>query len=102
MPAVASCGNSERGCTAQSSRDTGAWSRMHWVYGRGDIQVTGVSDEHGRLQLGPAAPRMRIGERVLLIPGHCDPTINLHDWYVAVRRRRVEALWPITARGASR
>ena len=39
--------------------------------------------------------------RCMLIPGHCDPTINLHDWYVAVREGRVEALWPITARGAS-
>jgi 3-hydroxy-D-aspartate aldolase len=37
---------------------------------------------------------------VWLIPGHCDPTINLYDWYVAVRGGRVEALWPITARGA--
>jgi 3-hydroxy-D-aspartate aldolase len=73
-----------------------------WVHGRDDIQVTGVSDEHGRLQLGPKAARLRIGDRVQLIPGHCDPTINLHDWYVAVRGGRVEALWPISARGASR
>src|SRR5436190_79101 len=73
-----------------------------WVHGREDIEVTGVSDEHGRLQLGPKAQRLRIGERVMLIPGHCDPTINLHDWYVGVRRGRVESLWPITARGAMR
>jgi D-serine deaminase-like pyridoxal phosphate-dependent protein len=73
-----------------------------WVHGREDIEVTGVSDEHGRLQLGPKAERLRIGDRVMLIPGHCDPTINLHDWYVAVRRGRVESLWPITARGAMR
>jgi 3-hydroxy-D-aspartate aldolase len=73
-----------------------------WVHGRDDIQVTGVSDEHGRLQLGSAAERLCIGDKVLLIPGHCDPTINLHDWYVGVRGGRVEALWPITARGASR
>jgi D-threonine aldolase len=73
-----------------------------WVHGRDDIQVTGVSDEHGKLQLGPKAGRLRIGDRVMLIPGHCDPTINLHDWYVAVRKGRVESLWPITARGASR
>ncbi len=73
-----------------------------WVHGRDDIQVTGVSDEHGRLQLGPGAARLRIGDKLMLIPGHCDPTINLHDEYVAVRHGRVEALWPITARGASR
>jgi 3-hydroxy-D-aspartate aldolase len=35
-----------------------------------------------------------------LIPGHCDPTVNLYDWYVCVRAIHVEQLWPITARGA--
>ncbi len=36
---------------------------------------------------------------IRLVPGHCDPTVNLHDWYVAIRNNRVEQLWPITARG---
>ena len=35
-----------------------------------------------------------------LIPGHCDPPVNLYDWYVCIRANRVEQLWPITARGA--
>ena len=34
-------------------------------------------------------------------PGHCRPTVNLHDRYVVIRRGGVEALWPITARGAN-
>ena len=41
-----------------------------------------------------------MGEKLLLVPGHCDPTVNLYDWYVCTRRGVVEALWPITARGA--
>jgi D-serine deaminase-like pyridoxal phosphate-dependent protein len=72
-----------------------------WVADIDDAQVVGVSDEHGRIELRAGAPRLRCGEKVKLIPGHCDPTVNLHDWYVGVRRGRVEALWPITARGAS-
>jgi D-serine deaminase-like pyridoxal phosphate-dependent protein len=72
-----------------------------WVHGRSDVEVVAVSDEHGRLKLGPAAERLRLGDRVMLIPGHCDPTVNLHDWYVGIRKGRVEALWPISARGAS-
>jgi len=71
-----------------------------WVHGRDDVEVTGVSDEHGKLKLAPGA-RLRVGERLWLIPGHCDPTVNLHDWYVGVRNGRVEALWPVDARGAS-
>jgi D-serine deaminase-like pyridoxal phosphate-dependent protein len=71
------------------------------VFGATDIQVVALSDEHAKLKVGPGAVRPRLGDRVLLIPGHCDPTVNLHDWYVGVRNGRVEALWPITARGAS-
>ena len=41
-----------------------------------------------------------LGDKLLLVPGHCDPTVNLYDWYVCVRGGIVEALWPISARGA--
>ena len=65
---------------------------------------TKPSDEHGILTGDPIALPHR-GERVLLVPGHCDPTVNLHDWYVCVRGlhgpdAHVEALWPVAARGA--
>ncbi len=59
-----------------------------------------ASDEHGRLLLGAATNRLKLGDKVRLVPGHCDPTVNLYDWYVGIRNDRVEALWPITARGA--
>ena len=72
-----------------------------WVHERTDVEMTGVSDEHGKLKVGPQAKPLSLGEKVWLIPGHCDPTVNLHDWYVGVRNGRVEALWPINARGAS-
>ncbi len=58
-----------------------------------------ASDEHGVLQLDGSA-RLAVGDKLKLIPGHCDPTVNLYDHYVCVRNGRVEALWPITARGA--
>jgi D-serine deaminase-like pyridoxal phosphate-dependent protein len=41
-----------------------------------------------------------VGDKLKLIPGHCDPTVNLYDNYVCIRDGRVEAIWPITARGA--
>jgi 3-hydroxy-D-aspartate aldolase len=59
-----------------------------------------ASDEHGRLAVAAATNRLRIGDKVRLVPGHCDPTVNLYDWYVCIRDNRVAALWPITARGA--
>lgn len=72
-----------------------------WVHGLADVETVGVSDEHAKLKLGPTAKPLRRGDKVMLIPGHCDPTVNLHDWYVGIRAGRVEALWPIAARGAS-
>jgi D-serine deaminase-like pyridoxal phosphate-dependent protein len=58
-----------------------------------------ASDEHGVLKLDARA-KLALGDKLKLIPGHCDPTVNLYDHYVCVRDGRVEALWPITARGA--
>jgi 3-hydroxy-D-aspartate aldolase len=59
-----------------------------------------ASDEHGRLGVSGATNRLQIGDEIRLVPGHCDPTVNLYDWYVGIRANRVEQLWPITARGA--
>ncbi len=73
------------------------WQRDGAIY-------TKPSDEHGVLTGDPIALPHR-GDKVLLVPGHCDPTVNLHDWYVCVRglggpEAHVEALWPVAARGA--
>ena len=73
-------------------------SGMPLVWQREEIRYTGASDEHGRLEFTGAAPR--IGEKLRLVPGHCDPTVARFDWYVGVRGGRVECLWPISARGA--
>jgi 3-hydroxy-D-aspartate aldolase len=75
-------------------------SGLPLVYGRPNIVYTRAMDEHGVLEPAPGTRLPALGEKLLLVPGHCDPTVNLHDWYVAVRGGRVEALWPITARGA--
>lgn len=63
-------------------------------------QVRSVSDEHSVLtRIDDGGPPIRLGAKALLVPGHCDPTINLHDWIVAVRKGRVEDVWRIDARG---
>ena len=63
------------------------------------------SDEHGGLNLAACNERPRLGDKILLVPPHCDPTVNLHDWYIGVRgvgsaSARVESVWPVAARGA--
>ncbi|MGR3503975.1 3-hydroxy-D-aspartate aldolase BhcC [Pseudaestuariivita sp.] len=67
------------------------------VYGRTDVEYIKCSDEHGVV----ADPEgvLTVGDKLHLVPGHCDPTANVHDWYVGVRGGKVEAVWPISARG---
>jgi D-serine deaminase-like pyridoxal phosphate-dependent protein len=75
-------------------------SGMPWVADRPEVPYTRPSDEHGVLDERNAASRLQLGEKLKLIPGHCDPTVSLYDWYVCIRNGRVESLWPVIARGA--
>ncbi len=55
---------------------------------------------NGKLEIEPEAPLPKVGEKLRLVPGHCDPTVHRYDWYVCVRNGRVECLWPVAARGS--
>lgn len=72
-------------------------SGLPFIFGRDDVEYIKCSDEHGVI----ADPQgvLAINERLKLVPGHCDPTCNVHDWYVGVRNGKVETLWPVSARG---
>ena len=67
------------------------------VFGLDDVEYVACSDEHGNL--ADPQDQLRLNDRLRLVPGHCDPTCNLHDWYVGIRNNRVECLWPVSARG---
>ena len=76
-------------------------------FGLPGITYRHPSDEHGVLvaEKDGGAGLPELGDKLLLVPGHCDPTVNLHDWYVCVRglhgaEAHVEAVWPVAARGA--
>jgi len=73
---------------------------LPWVVGMPDVEYVRAADEHGKLTLHDPTRVLDLGRKVRLIPGHCDPTVNLYDWFVGFRNDRVEAIWPITARGA--
>ena len=75
-------------------------SGMPLVIGLPKAEYVKASDEHGVLRIAPGTRAPRLGEKLRLVPGHCDPTVNLHDWLVCLRGEQVEAVWPITARGA--
>ncbi len=72
-------------------------SGLPFVFGRDDVTYIKCSDEHGVIE--DPEGRLKVNDRLRLVPGHCDPTCNVHDWYVGVRNGRVETLWPVSARG---
>ena len=74
-------------------------SGMPTVWGRPDIRFVSASDEHGKLDVGSETAMPKLGDKLRLVPGHCDPTVDRYDWFVGVRGGRVECLWPVAARG---
>jgi D-serine deaminase-like pyridoxal phosphate-dependent protein len=78
-----------------SSVDSG----MPTVWQRPDLRYVKAADEHGVIATADAQA-VALGDRLMLIPGHVDPTINLYDEIVCVRGGQVEAIWPVAARGA--
>lgn len=58
-----------------------------------------AGDEHGRLDLKEAPVDVKLGDRLEFIVPHCDPSVNLYDRIHCLRGDRVEAVWPIAARG---
>jgi D-serine deaminase-like pyridoxal phosphate-dependent protein len=78
-----------------SSVDSG----LPTVWQRAGLRYAKAADEHGVLETADAAA-VALGDVLLLVPGHCDPTVNLYDDLVCIRGDRVEALWPVAARGA--
>jgi D-serine deaminase-like pyridoxal phosphate-dependent protein len=59
-------------------------------------------DEHGILTWDEETdPGLKVGDKLELIPSHCDTTINLFDCYLALRSGRLEAVWSIDCRGRS-
>ncbi|MEE7506874.1 3-hydroxy-D-aspartate aldolase BhcC [Methylobacterium mesophilicum] len=72
-------------------------SGLPFVFGRDDVTYIKCSDEHGVIE--DPEGKLKVNDRLRLVPGHCDPTCNVHDWYVGVRGGRVETLWPVSARG---
>ncbi len=58
-------------------------------------------DEHGIVIFTTDARPLQVGDKAQLIISHCDPTVNLYDYYHIVQDGRVKQLWPISARGCS-
>lgn len=79
--------------------------KVHAFSERSRLDYTNGGDEHGILRPAPGSSRLpSLGSMLWLIPGHCDPTVNLHDAMIGVRggllKGVVERIIKVDARGA--
>ena len=64
--------------------------------------VTGLSEEHGIVDLSACRERPRIGDVVSVVPNHCCVVSTMVDDVYGVRGGKVEVTWPVAARGTVR
>ncbi len=72
---------------------------MPLVKGFTNANVVQLSAEHGWIDVGPGSHDLKIGDKIELIVGYADFTTVLHDEFCVFRGDRLEAVWPIAARG---
>lgn len=72
-------------------------SGLPTIFGRDDVEYVKCSDEHGVVADPDGV--LKVNDKLKLVPGHCDPTCNVHNWYIGVRNGKVESVWPVSARG---
>ncbi|MDC1268559.1 DSD1 family PLP-dependent enzyme, partial [Gammaproteobacteria bacterium] len=72
------------------------------IKGESDMAYRSGSDEFGTILYGDNPSRnYEVGDKLEVIVSHCDPVVNLYDQMYAIRGDKVEAVWPISARGMS-
>ena len=57
-------------------------------------------DEFGMLTFSTKGQRLELGSKVEFVAPHCDPTVNLHDYFHCLRADKLEDIWRIDARGS--
>lgn len=72
-----------------------------FVLGRPEVVVSGLSEEHGVLDLSDTDWRPSVGDRVRLIPNHVCVSVNLQDALLA-RDGEDHAWMPLEGRGRGR
>jgi D-serine deaminase-like pyridoxal phosphate-dependent protein len=72
-----------------------------WVMGEKGFTYNAGSDEFGVIRYESASRDYTVGDKLELIVPHCDPVVNEYDHMFAIRKDRVEEVWPIAARGCS-
>ena len=69
-----------------------------WLADRG-LPLRTMNDYHGFVDLPDGSPSLGVGDRVVIVPNHVCPTVNLYDELIVVEDGSVADTWPVAARG---
>jgi 3-hydroxy-D-aspartate aldolase len=72
------------------------------VVGTPGAEFLRLNAEHGHVRLTGDAMRLKVGDKLSLLPMHGETTINIHSEYFCVRNGVLETIVPVTARGMFR
>ena len=64
-----------------------------------NVDTVRLSAEHGVINLSQPNGALKVGDKLEWVVGYGDTTVFLHDEMVATRGERIEAIWPVLARG---
>jgi D-serine deaminase-like pyridoxal phosphate-dependent protein len=68
------------------------------VMEHGDWQVARLSEEHGVIEI-PESAAVGVGERLLIMPNHICPVINLANELTVIQEGAPIVRWPVASRG---
>ena len=97
--AILDCGSKT---LSASTLKTESGQSMGYIVEYPDARFYAASEEHGHVDVSVCDRKPEIGERVQVIPVHPCPCVNEHDSITVIRSGRVEAVWPVHARGKIR
>jgi D-serine deaminase-like pyridoxal phosphate-dependent protein len=98
LTSVVSCATRDRIVVDAGWKSASCDSGMPAVKTIDGASFTFAGDEHGKLVL-PEGVNVVPGDKIEIVPSHCDTTVNLYDRYFCMHGDKVEAVWPIAARG---
>lgn len=94
---VMSCPTPDRAVVDAGLKAFSVDSGLPEVHNMPGITYVKASDEHGVLR---TRATLALGDKLRIVPGHCDPTVNLYDNLFVIEDDVVVDVWPIAARGA--
>jgi D-serine deaminase-like pyridoxal phosphate-dependent protein len=66
------------------------------------VALARAYEEHGVLTIDPSVSKLKVGDKLEVIPNHVCPVMNLFDEVVGVRNNNVTVTWNVAARGKLR